>query len=183
MARPPRDACPGIYHITTRGAGPCDVFLDDDDRTRFVNLLVATLVNTSWVCRSFVFMTTHYHLLVDVPDESLPVGMQKLNGLYARGFNLRHTRTGHLFGDRYTSVRAESDEHMLELLRYIARNPVRAGLCRQPEDWLWSSYPGCIGLDSSFPFVDSSPLLAYFGASKERATRRLRAFVDAADAD
>ncbi len=176
--------CPaGIYHVTTRGAGPCAVFHDDDDRTRFCNLLVAAIVRESWVCRAFVFMTTHYHLLVDVPDESLQAGMGRLNGLYARGFNVRHKRSGHLFGDRYYSERAESDEHMLQLLRYIARNPVRAGMCRQPADWTWSSYRGCVGFESEFPFVDSSPLLAYFGTSRDRATKRLRAFVEAADPD
>jgi REP element-mobilizing transposase RayT len=183
MARALREAFPGVYHVTTRGAGPCAVFHDDDDRTRFCNLLVTTLVEESWVCRGFCFMTTHYHLLLDVPDESLPAGMQRLNGLYARGFNLRHKRTGHLFGGRYYSDRADTDKYMLELLRYVARNPVRAGACRRPADWYWSSYRGCLGLDSEFPFVDSTPLLAYFGSSKDIARTRLREFVEAKDAD
>jgi len=183
MARAPRDAAPGVYHITTRGAGPCPVFLDDDDRTRFCSLLIRTLVTESWVVRAFCLMTTHYHLLIDVPNESLPAGMRRLNGFYARGFNLRHERVGHLFGERYTSVPAESDEHMLELLRYIARNPVRAGMCRRPADWRWSSYRDCIGRETEFPFVDSSSLLAYFGSARKRARRRLRAFVDLAGDD
>jgi len=184
MGRALREATAGTYHVTTRGAGPCDVFLDDDDRTLFCSLLIQQLVRESWACLSFCLMTTHFHLLLEVPDESLPVGMQRLNGFYARNFNLRHRRKGHLFGERYYSVRAESDEHMLELLRYIARNPVRAGMCTRPEDWYWSSYNGCIAPnESAFPFVDPSRLTAYFGSSSERARRRLRAFVDAADAD
>jgi putative transposase len=161
MARALREAFAGVYHVTTRGAGPCAVFRDDDDRTRFCNLLVTTLVEESWVCRAFCFMTTHYHLLLD----------------------LRHKRTGHLFGGRYYSDRADTDDYMLELLGYVARNPVRAGACRRPADWYWSSYGGCIGLQSDFPFVDSSPLLGYFDSSKESAQRRLREFVEAADAD
>ena len=184
MPRPLRDTVSGIFHVTTRGAGPCDVFLNDDDRTLFCSLLVQQLVRESWVCLSFCLMSTHFHLLLEVPDASLPAGMQRLNGFYARNFNLRHGRTGHLFGERYNAVRAESDEHMRELIRYIARNPVRAGLCDRPEDWYWSSYCGSIAPRTSvFPFVDPSRLVAYFGRAPERARRRLRAFVDAADAD
>ena len=184
MTRAARGPTSGIYHVTTQGTGPCDIYLNDDDRTLFCSLLIKTLVRESWACHSFCFMTTHYHLLLNVPDGSLPVGMRRLNGNYARNFNLRHRRRGHLFGERYYSVRAESDEHMLELLRYIARNPVRAGMCKRPEDWYWSSYRGCIDpAKSVFPFVDSSPLIAYFGSSPERARKRLRAFVEASDAD
>jgi len=184
MGRAPRNATDGIFHVTTQGAGPSDVFLDDVDRTLFCSLLIQQLVRQSWACLSFCLMTTHFHLLLEIPDESLPVGMQRLNGFYARNFNLRHGRKGHLFGERYYAVRAESDQHMLELLRYIARNPVRAGMCTRPEDWYWSSYRGCIvPSESAFPFVDSSRLTAYFGSSPERARPRLRAFVDAADAD
>jgi len=184
MPRAPRDTVSGIFHVTTQGAGPCDVFLDDDDRTLFCSLLVKQIVRESWVCLSFCLMTTHFHLLLEVPDASLSVGMQRLNGFYARNFNLRHDRKGHLFGDRYNAVRAESDEHMRELIRYVARNPVRAGMCEQPGDWYWSSYRGCVApSDAAFPFVDPSRLLAYFGRSRDQARRRLRAFVDAADGD
>jgi REP-associated tyrosine transposase len=67
---------------------------------------------------------------------------------------------------------------MLQLLRYIARNPVEAGLCEYPSDWPWSSYRGCAGLDGGFAFVDSSLLRAYFGNDRRLATRLVRAFVD-----
>lgn len=111
------------------------MFLDDDDRTRFAMLLIRTIMRAKWTCRAFCLMTTHYHLLLDVAANALQPGMQHLNGNYARGFNLRHGRSGHLFGERYHDVLVESDEHMLELLRYIARNPVEAGLCARPSDW------------------------------------------------
>jgi hypothetical protein len=66
---------------------------------------------------------------------------------------------------------------MLHALRYIARNPVEAGLCRRPSEWPWGSYRGCAGLDSGFAFVDSSLLRAYFGRDRREATQLLRAFV------
>jgi hypothetical protein len=66
---------------------------------------------------------------------------------------------------------------MLHLLRYIARNPVEAGLVAKPSDWYWSSYRGCAGLDGGFPFVDSSLLREYFSSAEPRACELVRAFV------
>src|SRR4051812_33426002 len=99
MSRVPRGGLPaGVYYLNTRGAGPIPIFLDDDDRTLFCTLLVRAIVRMEWVCRAFCFMTTHYHLLLDAPANTLQTGMQRLNGHYARAFNLRHGRNGHLFG-------------------------------------------------------------------------------------
>src|SRR5690348_16575265 len=159
MTRLPRGELPaGTYHVTTRSGGPIPIFLDDDDRTFFCTLLTRWLRRLGWVCRAFCFMSTHYHLLLDTPANTLQAGMLRLNGFYARGFNLRHARAGHLFGERYFCTLVESDEHMLELLRYLARNPVEAGLCERPSSWYWGSYRGCVDLDPGFPFVDSTAL-------------------------
>jgi len=150
------DVPAGIYHVNTRGAGPAPIFLDDDDRTMFCAQLVRAIVRMDWICRAFCFMTTHYHLLLDVPANTLQPGMRRLNGCYARAFNVRHGRNGHLFGERYHDVLVESEEQMLQTVRYIVRNPVEARLCAGPADWYWSSYRGCVGIDDEFPFVDSS---------------------------
>jgi REP element-mobilizing transposase RayT len=153
------------------------MFLDDYDRTFFCILLARTVRRHAWICRAFCLMTTHYHLLLDVQENALQPGMQRLNGPYAQRFNARHRRSGHLRGDRYHAIQVESDGHMLQLLRYIARNPVEAGLCEHPSDWPWSSYRGCAELDGGFAFVDSSPLRAYFGRDRRAATKLLRSFV------
>ena len=162
----------GIYHVNTRGAGPAPIFLDDEDRTMFCVQLVRTIVRMEWVCRAFCFMTTHYHLLLDVPTDTLSDGMQRLNGLYARAFNARHGRSGHLFGERYHDTPVETEEHLLQAVRYIVRNPVEAGLCRAPLDWYWSSYRDAIGAADEFPFVDSSMFNGF----------ELRLFVEGEDA-
>jgi putative transposase len=174
MARIPRGFVPaGIYHVNTRGTGPAPIFRDDDDRTMFISQLVRVIVRMDWICRAFCFMTTHYHVLVEAPFGTLQPGMRRLNGCYARAFNLRHGRNGHLFGERFHDVQVESDQHMLAVLRYFARNPVEAGLCTTPSDWYWGSYRGCIGDDNDFPFVDSSTFHAYF----ETDTDAMRRFV------
>jgi hypothetical protein len=77
-------------------------------------------------------MGSHYHLLLDVDDDALPVGMHSLNFRHAVGFNIRHRMKGHVLGARYDAVRIKDDEHLLTVFRYIMRNPVEAGLCERP---------------------------------------------------
>ncbi len=153
------------------------MYLDDYDRTLFCVLLARIIKKHEWICMAFCLMNTHYHLLLDVKHNALQRGMQSLNGPYAQRFNGRYKRSGHLRGDRYSAKPVQSDGHMLHALRYIARNPVEAGLCKLPSDWPWGSYRGCAELDSGFSFVDSSRLRAYFGKDRDEATRLLRAFV------
>ncbi len=87
-------------------------------------------------------MSNHFHLVIKTPSESLSAGMHQLNGGYARKFNDRHALDGHLFEDRFSSTWIESDGHLEDTLRYVALNPVRAGLCEHPTDWPWSSFRG-----------------------------------------
>jgi REP element-mobilizing transposase RayT len=179
MPRQARGHLPaGTYHVTTRTAGPIGMFVDDFDRTRFCALLERTLRRREWSCLAFILMPTHYHLLLEVPDNDLSGGMQGLNWAYARRFNARHGRKGHFVGERYHSGQVTRDRHLLRALRYIARNPVKAGLCREPADWYWGSYRGAAGLDVGFPFVDPAPLRRYFGNDAMRANELVRAFVD-----
>ena len=123
-------------------------------------------------------MPTHYHLLIDVPANSLQSGMQRLNGQYAQNFNRQHDRSGHLHGDRYHAEPVLTDGHMLYAFRYILRNPLEAGLCDHPADWRWSSYRGTAGLDEGFAFVTNGPIRDYFGGDSEEALRLLRNFVE-----
>jgi putative transposase len=179
MARQARGEIPtGTYHVTTRSAGPVDMFVNDFDRASFCSRLTRVIAKFGWTCRAFCLMTTHYHLILDVEANRLQPGMQSLNGPYAQGFNKMHGRTGHLHGDRYHAEPILSDGHMLGAFRYVARNPVRAGLCRNPTEWMWSSYRGHAGLDYAFAFVDHEPMRAYFGHDREVATRALRNFVE-----
>jgi REP element-mobilizing transposase RayT len=180
MARQARGDVPdGTYHVTTRTAGPVALFLDDTDRVDFCRRLAKTIRRFTWTCRAFCLMPTHYHLLIDVPANNLQVGMHRLNGQYAQNFNRQHIRSGHLHGDRYHAEPVLTDGHMLHAFRYIVRNPVEAGLCSSPGDWLWSSYRGTAGLDGAYAFVDDAPIREYFGGESDEALRLLRNFVEA----
>jgi len=179
MARPARgEIHAGTYHGTHRSAGPILMFRDDSDRMDFCIRVARVIDKQRWLCRAFCLMPTHYHLFLDVDENELQAGMQYLNGTYAQNFNRRHRRSGHLRGDRYFARPVESDGHMLQAFRYIARNPVAAGLCEQPQDWIWGSYRDCVELDSRFSFVTHEPIRAYFGSDRAKAIQLLRTFVE-----
>jgi hypothetical protein len=105
--------------------------------------------------------------------------MQYLNGQYAQYFNRRHCVDGHLFQGRFHSLLVRSEAHLAALWRYIVLNPVRAGLCRQPAEWPWSSFRAALGT-SRPPFLSDDLLRATFGADPARAAAAYAAFVAAA---
>jgi putative transposase len=106
--------------------------------------------------------------------------MHGLVGGYSRRFNDRHVRAGYLVRDRYWSRRKDEPAALLEAFRYVARNPVAAGLVDRPEDWRWSSYGTTVGVSEMFGFVDASPVLGEFGATRAAQVQGLRRFVEAA---
>jgi putative transposase len=154
------------------------MYHDDTDRTLFCRRLAATIEKYKWTLVGFVLMPTHFHLIVEVGDNVLQPGMRDTFGPYAQEFNRRHGRSGHLKAGPY-KLRRIGDEVALDVVvRYVARNPVRAQLCLQPQDWMWSSYPGTAGAAPKFPFVDDELALASFAEDRVEAVRRLRAFVE-----
>jgi putative transposase len=125
-------------------------------------------------------MGNHYHLLVETPRANLSAGMRQLNGLYARRFNGRHSRCGHVFQARYRSILIQKESHLLAVVRYVALNPVRAGLCRHPAQYRWSSYAATAGLASSPSFLADDWILSQFGTARPLAQARYRAYVESA---
>jgi hypothetical protein len=85
-------------------------------------------------------MSNHFHLLVETPERTLSSGMKQLDERWAKYFNWRHDRVGHLFQSRYGGKPVECESHLRELCRYIVLNPVRAGIVEHERDYEWSSY-------------------------------------------
>ena len=129
-----------IHHVNARGVRRQDLFRDDVDRARYVALLGRVVKDKRWRCLAFCLMTNHIHLLIETPEPNLGAGMQWFHGRYGRWFNERHKHVGHVFEDRYHNVRVMTDAQLVVTLRYIAMNPVEAGLCADARDWRWSSY-------------------------------------------
>jgi putative transposase len=180
VPRRPRFQAPdAIYHVTSRGTEGRPVFLDDLDRRRFLAVLAKVVGEHGWLCPAYCLMTNHFHLLVQTPDPDLAVGMHHVNSAYANYFNRRHDHVGHLFQARYGAAVVEREAHLLEACRYIVLNPVRAGLCRRPSGWRWSSYRATAGYVSRPPFLAAGWVLDQFGYDPHRAALRYVEFVAA----
>ena len=178
MARPLRIEYPGaVYHITTRGNAYQDIFLDDADRERSLEILGQTIERFNWLCHAYCLMTNHYHLLIETVDPTLSRGMRQLNGVYTQAFNRRHEQVGHLFQGRYKAILVEKEAYLLELARYIVLNPVRAKMVKKPEEWEWSSYRATAGLSEVPPFLTTDWILSQFADERKKAQRLYRRFV------
>jgi REP element-mobilizing transposase RayT len=140
-------------------------FIDDKDRRGWIQLLEQVATDHSWAVPAFCQMTTHVHAIIDVPNESLPHGMQYLNREYSKRFNTRHERAGHFVRRRFGSRRITNAPDLLGVYAYVVLNPVQEGMCQRAEDWRWSSYASTIGLTREFRFVDASLVIAELGGS------------------
>jgi putative transposase len=127
-----------FFHATARAVFGAVLFEDDLDRLDFLQLLQSTTELCEWRCHAHCLMGTHYHLVLEVSRERLSEGMRQLNGNYARRFNRRHGRRGHLFDERFSSYVVRDECHLAAAIEYVLQNPVRAGLCEHAHDWQWS---------------------------------------------
>ena len=178
MARPLRIEYEGaVYHVTSRGNASAEIFLDDVDRMRFLEVLASVVERFGWICHAYCLMGNHYHLLVETPKPNLSRGMQHLNGVYTQLFNRQHSRFGHLVQGRFKSIVVEKESYLLELARYIVLNPVRAQMVRSARDWRWSSYRATAGQVEPPEFLTTNWLLAQFGRTSTEAVRAYRTFV------
>ena len=165
MPRLPRIHYPGaVYHAMSRGAEGREIFIDDSDRTTFCRMLSETKKSHKFHIFAYCLMGNHFHLLIQIGDSPLYSGMQQFLTRYSQYFNQRHDHRGHLFQSRYTAPLCRQNSYLGILLRYIHLNPLRAGLVKSPEEWIWSGHRGLIGLiDDSL--LDSSVLAELRGES------------------
>jgi REP element-mobilizing transposase RayT len=181
MARPLRvQVAGGFFHVTARGNRRQPIFMDNVDVERFIAILAEVAARYGWRLHAYCLMTNHYHLLVETPEANLSAGFHRLNFLYAQWFNRRRGLDGHLFQGRFHSVLIERQEHLVELARYIVLNPVRAGLCRHPGEWRWSSYRAVAGRARPAPFLTVAWLLDQFGETTASARAAYRQFAEEA---
>jgi putative transposase len=141
----------GYFHLGTRGNNKRQIFLDDGDRKRFLLLLGKVAKRYAWSIYAYCLMGNHYHLVLRLGEAGLSRGMCELNTAYAVGFNARYARINHLFGRRFWSEHITTETYLFEAIRYVVRNPVRAGICGSCAEWPWSSYRGTVRLEKAEP--------------------------------
>lgn len=158
-----------IYHVTSRGNARADIYLSDNDRKMFLEVLTHVVDRFGWLCHAYCLMDNHYHLMIETPQANLSRGMRQLNGMYTQRFNRGHKRVGHVFQGRFKSIVVDKDAYLLELSRYIVRNPVAAGMVADVASWPWSSYLAMVGKVSRPSFLHIDWLLSQFGGTKQKA--------------
>ncbi len=164
MARPLRLEFAGaLYHLTARGNARQKIFLDADDRHRFIDLLGKEIEQQGWICYAYCLMDNHYHLLIETPEPNLVVGMRRINGVYTQAFNRRHRRVGHLLQGRYKAIVVDKNAYLQELCRYIVLNPVRAKAVKRVDQWEWSSYAATVGDAPKPAWLAGEEVRALFG--------------------
>lgn len=177
MARKPRIHLPsGFYHVILRGNAGQDIFLTDADRYRLYLLMQEGVERFSYRIHAFCCMSNHIHLLIQVTDIPLSRIMQNLSFRYTQWMNKRQRRTGHLFQGRYKAILVDADNYLLELIRYIHLNPVRAGMVEDAAAYRWSSHRAYIGKET-LPWLTTGWVLGRFGDQASEAIRRYSFFV------
>ncbi|HEV2061671.1 MAG TPA: transposase [Solirubrobacteraceae bacterium] len=166
-----------IHHVYARGNRRQRIFVDDDDRLAYLELLGRAVDEFDWSCLAYCLMGNHVHLLLGTPQPNLGTGIGLLHGLYAQRFNRRHDVWTHLFHRPFGSKRARDDATVMYFATYIALNPVRAGIAPRAEDYRWSSHAATIGRAEVPAWLDSARLLTFFATRAGRV--RYAAVVEA----
>lgn len=179
MTRPLRVEYPGaVYHVMSRGNAYKNIFIDDHDRVVFLSNIKKSAEVHNFICYAYCLMGNHYHLLIETPEGNLAKIMRDINGTYSQMFNKKHKSIGHVFQGRYKAFLIEKDQYLLELIRYIANNPVVAKLVKKPGLWKWSSYNCVLGKTKVPSWLDIDFTLGLFSKNKYEAIKQYCKFVD-----
>lgn len=168
-----------LQHVIVRGIERRDIFASDRDRHDFISRLSNLLHATATDCLAWALLSNHFHLLLRVKYIALAKFMKRLLTGYAVTFNLRHNRSGHLFQNRYKSLVCDEEEYLLELVRYIHLNPLRAGVVASLEEldrYPWCGHSVLLG-KNSLKGQATTEVLGRFGPSAIVARTRYRSFV------
>jgi len=173
MPRHARIDLPGLlHHVIVRGIEKRPVFLGDQDREEFLSRFSLLLAETETDCYAWALLDTHFHLLLQPRTVKLSSFMRRLLTGYAVVFNLRHQRSGHLFQNRYKSIVCDGDSYLLELVRYIHLNPLRAGIVASLESldgFPWCGHRELLG-KTARRLIAEDKVLSFF--SKRRGAAR-----------
>jgi REP element-mobilizing transposase RayT len=168
-----------LQHVIVRGVNRCDIFLDDVDRHKFLQRFSSLLVETQTECLAWALLDNHFHLLLRPRNSGLAHFMRRLLTAHAIRFNRRHGRSGHLFQNRYKSIVCDEDAYLLELVRYIHLNPLRAGLVNGLEElaeYPWAGHGVLMGRTAlAGQAVDE--VLRLFAENSQEGRRRYYEFI------
>ncbi len=177
MTRKPRIHYPGaVYHVILRGNAGHPIFFDDSDRVRLYFFLQRAVEKFDCRIHAFCLMTNHIHLAMQTGSIPLSRIMQNISQRYTKWVNYSQSRTGHVFQGRYKALLIDADSYLLELVRYIHLNPVRAAVTTLPDDYPWSSHRAYANREV-IPWLTTGWVLSLLGSDAGRAVQRYEQFI------
>ncbi len=180
MARPLRlEITGGLYHVTSRGNRRELIYEGDEDRSLWLETLSRVCARHNWRVHAYCLMDNHYHVVIEIAEGNLSKGMRQLNGVYTQAFNRRHNRVGHIFQGRYKAILVEKEAYLLELVRYVVLNPMRAHMIKNIDNWPWSSYLATTGKRDAPEWLEVDWLLSHFGKQRKKAREKYTDFIRA----
>ena len=180
MPRKARIDAPGaLHHIIVRGIEKRDIFLDDTDRYNFLDRLEKVLLETNTTCLAWALLPNHFHILLRTGTYPLATVMRRLLTGYAMNFNRRHDRVGKLFQNRYKSILCQENSYLLELVRYIHLNPLRAAIIAEAkhlDTYAFSGHAVVMG-NKKVDWQDHTYVLQLFADKVSIARKKYKRFV------
>lgn len=184
MSRPLRIQYPDAwYHVMNRARRGQDLYPSKEDIVTFLDLLKETATMFNLKVSAYCLMPNHYHLLVQTPDANLARCMRHVNGVYTQRYNVRNKCDGTLFRGRYKSILVDADSYLLELVRYIHRNPLRAGIVSKIDQCAWSSHRGYISGGQEWEWLHKEFVLKMLAKKRALQIRKYRQFIEKQDAE
>ena len=158
------------YHVMVRGNERKNLFIDDEDKVRFIDTLYEKNKDKKYEILAYCIMDNHVHLLINEGSEEISRIMKRINVSYAYYFNKKYKRVGHLFQDRFKSEVIDSDSYLLSAARYIHRNPVKAAITTEVSQYKWSSYNSYIEENTYLNgLIHKAGILELFSKDSRRA--------------
>jgi REP element-mobilizing transposase RayT len=177
MARKTRIEFPGVfYHVLARGNNKQVIFKDDQDYNVYIIRLKRYHERYKFILYAYTLMPNHIHLLIETGITPLSKIMQGIQQSYTYYYHKKYESVGHLFQGRYKAILCQRDTYLLELVRYIHLNPVRAALVASPEDYLWSSHRAYLGYLNQ-PFVKKDLIFRMFSEDESVAEKKYLQFI------
>jgi len=173
------DAPLALHHIIARGIERRNIFRDNVDRNDFLDRLSDILSDTQTPCYAWALMPNHFHLLLRTAGAPLSLLMKRLLTGYVVTFNRRHKRSGRLFQNRFKSILCQEETYLLELIRYIHLNPIRANNVANLQALGRYKYCGHGALMGKFQtsWQDTDAVLVHFGKQYDEARQNYYRFV------
>jgi REP element-mobilizing transposase RayT len=178
MARPLRIEFDGAwYHVLNRGLARRNIVRTDKDRKLFFDILGETATTYGIEVHAYSLLNNHYHLLIHTPTAGLSRAMRHLNGVYTQKVNKGWRSDGPIYRGRYKAILVDSNEYLLELVRYIHLNPVKAGLCAHPKEHPWTSHVAYLKKPKRPQWLVTGDVLNHFGGKESKSIIELNDFV------